>query len=161
MEPQAALTLLLRALRAGARSLDALSRSDDGTSGLQGAGEVLIAVAGLAPPNHPPRLTPTTQPTTPPIHPPHPTVAGLEGLLRGLDVWGAAGPPTASALDAAVASEPAPHRALSHQQSPACSRSRSRSRSRGRGRSRSRSRSRSTGPWRIRTGFDQQEVPSP
>ena len=66
MEPQTALTLLLRALRAGARSLDALSQSDDGASGLQGAGEVLIAVAGLTPPNHPPRLTL-------PEPPPHPT----------------------------------------------------------------------------------------
>jgi hypothetical protein len=55
---QAALTLLLRALRAGGRSLDALSQSDDGgVSGLQGAGEVLIAVAGLW-------LHPTTQPPT-------------------------------------------------------------------------------------------------
>jgi len=108
------------------------------------------------------------------MHPPHeeppsscaPTVAGLEGLLRGLEVWGAAGPPTSEALDAAAAPEPAPHRAPSRQQSPARSRSRSRSRSssrsqsrRSRSRSRSRSHNHSPGPWRVRTGFDQQQVP--
>eukprot|EP00964_Phaeocystis_antarctica_P148465 scaffold115328_cov54-Phaeocystis_antarctica.AAC.1 len=90
------------------------------------------------------------------MHPPHPTVAGLEGLLRGLEVWGAAGPPTPEALDeaaAAAAAEPAACRASpSRQQSPARSRSRSRSCSR------RDSRSRSTGPRRVRTGFDQQQV---
>ena len=49
-EAQAALTHLLRALRAGRRSVDALNQSDQGTPGLQGAGEVLSAVAGLPAP---------------------------------------------------------------------------------------------------------------
>ena len=72
MESQAALTLLLRALRAGGRSLDALSHGDDGTSGLQGAGEVLIAVAGVSPS---PTSTHThpSHPTPPHPTPPHPT----------------------------------------------------------------------------------------
>lgn len=151
-EAQAALTHLLRALRAGGRSLDALNQSDQGTPGLQGAGEVLSAIAGLPSPctnyllsAHP------SQPASP--HPVcAPAVAGLEGLLRGLDLWGAAGPPTASASDAA--SEPAPH----NRQSPARNQSRSRSRSRRWSRGRSHSRSRSVVPRRVRTGFDQQQA---
>ena len=157
-EAQAALTHLLRALRAGRRSLDALSQSDQGTPGLQGAGEVLIAVAGLPAPCTNYLLT--THPSQPPLRPiqlAHPAVAGLECLLRGLeDLWGAAGPPTASALDAA--SEPAPH----NRPSPARNRSRSRSCGRSWSRSRSRSRSRSLVPRRVRTGFDQQQAtPTP
>ena len=95
MEPQTALTLLLRALRAGARSLDALSQSDDGASGLQGAGEVLIAVAGLTPPNHPPRLT-LPEPPPHPTHTPSPPhrrrpggfAAGAGGLGCGRPAYG-------------------------------------------------------------------------
>ena len=153
-EAQAALTHLLRALRAGGRSLDALSQSDQGTPGLQSAGEVLSAFAGLPSPctklstNHPPIPTRWHRP----IQPAHPAVAGLEELLRGLDLWGATGPPTVSDLD--MPSEPAPH----NRQSPARNRSRSRSHSRRWSRSRSRSRSRSAVPRRVRTGFDQQQA---